>query len=105
MADKLFLDVSKCSLPNQGIFFSSQNGVLTSLSQFVSQIPCRHCLSIISPSPLSPAPLPDGRGFVFMMDLECERDLVWGECVWCGLHMWGGLEGILPSSLNASFHE
>lgn len=79
-------------------FFSSCTGVLIYLSQFVSQIPSRHSLPILLLAPLSPVLLPDGRGFVFMTDVE-SREMESGVCVWYAVVTWGGLEGIPSSSL------
>lgn len=65
--------------------------------QFVLQIPCRHSLSILSPTPCSLHLLPDGRVLIFVMDLECEREWVW--CVWGVGFTCGWPRDILSSSL------
>ena len=80
-------------------FFSRQIGVFISLSQFVSQIPSRYFLPILSPAPLSPASV---QGVLLSWWTLNVREIGSGMCVYgvrytCG----GGLEGILPLVLYA----
>ena len=70
-------------------FFSSCIGELISLFH-------KYHLDILAPLP--PVLLPDGRGFVFMMDLE-SGEMESGVCIWYAVVTWDGLEGIPPSSL------